>query len=101
MFEKLKDYWNNPDREILSAEQAYTIYAINKKSSLDDIYNKYKYQILDEIKTAARNNNSEIYIQYPYYLTKEQKTKFIEELKELGYNILYSSLISAIINWKG
>ena len=84
----------------LSAECAYTLSAINKKGTLNDVYSLYKEKVFYSIKDAARYNNTELYIYYPNYLIAGHKEQLMKELKELGYLVPYSSDKSIIISWE-
>lgn len=100
-FTKFKD-WKEAkvNKQPLSAKNAYSIYAINKETSLTSIYDKLKEEVLEAIKIAARDKNLEIYFVYPSYMTVEHKNLLIKDLQALDYNIPYVSARSIIISWE-
>lgn len=84
----------------LSAESAFTLSSINKRTSLEELYKSWKKEVLYRIKDKARDNNTECYYQFPSHAIKGHKEQLKKDLEELGYIIPHFSNTSIIINWE-
>ena len=84
----------------LSAESAYTLSAINKETTLEVLYDEFKKRVLSKIKETAKYNNTELYLEYPDFITARHKEQLIEDLQGLKYKVPYISKRSILINWE-
>ena len=93
-------YFKNSEFSKLQAQSAYVLSVLNKEGQLEDVYNKYKKEVFRNIKEEATSGEIEIYIRFPKYLLEEHKDALISELKNSGFEVLYISDKSMIVNWE-
>ena len=84
----------------LSAQSAYVLSVLNKPGEIDDVYEDFEKEVIEEINRAARFGKVELYIALPTYLIKEHKEKLFKTLENKGFTIAYKSYRSIIVNWE-
>lgn len=84
----------------LSAKSAYVLSVLNKPGEIDDIYEDFEKEVLEEINRAARFGKVELYIALPAYLMKDHREKLYKTLENKGFALAYKSHRSIIVNWE-
>ena len=84
----------------LSAQSAYVLSVLNKPGEVDDVYDNFEKKVLKEIKCYASFGNVELYIPLPTYLMQEHREKLYKTLEDKGFEIVYKSYRSIVVNWE-
>lgn len=84
----------------LSAQSAYVLSVLNKPGEVDDVYDNFEKKVLKEIKYHASFGNVELYIPLPTYLMQEHREKLYKTLEDKGFEIVYKSYRSIVVNWE-
>ena len=90
-----------PDNKLkLSAQYAYVLSVLHKSGEIDDVYEDFEKEVLEEINRAARFGKVELYIALPAYLMKDHREKLYKILENKGFVLTYKSHRSIIVNWE-